>query len=32
VEQAKKAADQLDLPDGDEFELRDSEEDLRWLE
>ncbi len=32
VEQAKRAADQLDLPDGDEFELRDSEEDLRWLE
>ena len=32
VEQARKAADQLDLPDGDEFEFRDSEEDLRWQE
>ena len=32
VEQAKKAADRLNLPDGDDFELRDSEEDLRWLE
>ncbi len=32
VEQARKAAEQLDLPGGDDFELRDSEEDLRWLE
>ena len=32
VEQARKAAEQLDLPTGDDFGLRDSEEDLRWLE
>ena len=32
VEQATKAADQLDLPSGDELDFRDSEEDLRWLE
>ncbi len=32
VEQATKAADHLDLPNGDELEFRDSEEDLRWLE
>ncbi len=32
VEQARQAADQLDLPNADELEFRDSEEDLRWLE
>ncbi len=32
VEQARKAADRLDLTSGDELEFRDSEEDLRWLE
>ncbi len=31
VEQAKKSADQLDLPDGNEFELGDSEENDPWL-
>ncbi len=32
VEQAKKSADQLDLPDGNELELEDSEENGPWLE
>lgn len=32
VEQAKKSADQLDLPDSSEFELGDSEENDPWLE
>ncbi len=32
VEQAKKATDQLDLPDSNEFELGDSEENDPWLE
>ena len=32
VEQAKKSADQLDLPESSEFELGDSEENDPWLE
>ena len=32
VEQAKKSADQLDLPDSSEFELGDSEGNGPWLE
>ncbi len=32
VEQSKKSADQLDLPDSSEFELGDSEENRPWLE
>lgn len=32
VEQAKKSADQLDLPDSSEFELGDSEGNESWLE
>jgi hypothetical protein len=32
VEEARDAANQLDLPSGDQLEFRDLEEDLRWLE
>jgi hypothetical protein len=32
VNQAKQAADRLDLPDGDQFEIGESEGDPPWLE